>query len=165
MKKSLLIRLLLLTFVCTLSSSAWADDEGMDCLAVESTSGEVTYFGLDHDPIITHSENSITIVSTKYTISDMPLDDVTNCYFTVDVPTGIGSIAADDERNTSFTNGKALVTNLRTGDKVYVYTADAQTVLTVAASADGDASVDLSNLKSGQVYILRTPTTSFKIIK
>ncbi len=69
--------------------------------------------------------------------------------------TGIGGISA----------GGALMTGLEEGAHVYVYTADGQTVVSAVAGKDGKVGVDLNSLKSGQVYILRTPNASYKIVK
>jgi hypothetical protein len=59
--------------------------------------------------------------------------------------------------------GAASVEGLRQGDTVTLYTADGKTLTSVEADSNGRASVSLSSLPKG-IFILRTPTQSYKII-
>ncbi len=160
MKKFLLSYVTILLFCTTLSAA-----EDVMCLAVVEKNGEETYFALGKLPIITHGKGTVTITGVDYTIEDLSLNYVEKLYHTRAVPTGIGSIAAMDGASADFANGKVLFTGLKDGVRVYVYTVDGQMVGSATASEDGNVCIDLNSLKGNQVYILRTPSTSYKIVK
>ncbi len=160
MKKFLLLCIGAL-FCCALS---WADNEVL-CLTLATTDGDEIYFGLDDDPVITYGDKTITVESEPYSVVDMSIYDLEMYYFADAIPTGIGAVPTMDGSSTEFSNGKVLVRGLNVGSQVAVYTADGQMVGSVTASEDGNVCVDLNSLKGNQVYILRTPSASFKIVK
>ncbi len=184
------ILLLCLTTLFSLSLFAQEEDEEVYCLAVSiASSTEVDYFALDANPVATFGEGTLSITQDGegvISIVDMALTDVEEWYFCDAVPgvgekqeepepepepdpdpdtgTGIGGVSAGGSQ-INLSAGQVLMTGLEAGAQVYVYAADGQTVNSVVASSDGRAVVDLNSLKSGQVYILRTPSASYKIAK
>ncbi len=148
-----------------------ATGDAVWCVAIMDSQGSETYFAMSHQPIITYRNVALTMTITDddYTISELPFSDYVKAYFTTEVPT-IDPNKQDPDTGgdtgiSSLSAGTALVTGLTAGAHVYVYTADGQMVENVKVTTEGSAQVDLSSLKSGQVYILRTPTATYKIIK
>ncbi len=172
MKKNTLVKAAMLLFMLTATQSLWAQDEQLYCLAVEYASGEVDYFAFESKPVATFSETALSITQDgedTYYIEDIVYEDIKKWSFTDAIPStpetgGIGGVAMDGSSMT-FSAGKALMTGLGAGSQVHVYTVDGQTVLSVTANQDGSAMVDLGGLKGGQVYIVRTPSASYKIVK
>ncbi len=165
MRKFLLVKAVILLFTLTVTQATWAQDEQeeVECLAVAYVDGETDYFALDASPVVTFGDGTFSVVQDgedAYSLEDVSLDDVQEYNFQEAVPTeavpeGIGKISA----------GEALMTGLKEGAQVYVYTIDGQTIVSTTAGKDGVVNVDLNSLKGGQVYILRTPKASYKIVK
>ncbi len=160
MKKILLLCL-------TTLLSLLANGETVKCLVVVSVGGEKTNFALSEEPSIRFGAGTLTVSSADYTIEELPFSDFEKYYFADAIPTvdGIGSINTMEGSLPQFINGKVFITGLKNGTLVYIYTADGQAIGSVESSSDGNVCVDLGSLKSGGVYILRTPSTSFKIVK
>ncbi len=159
-------KLILACLVAALSFPVFAaGDEEVLCLVVAYTNGEEINFALAEEPVITYSNGTITVVGDEYTIEDLDLEDLDRYYFSETIPGGIDGITATDGSSTRFSDGKVYVTGLKGNDKVRIYTVDGRIVGSVSATSDGNACIDLNGLKGGAAYILRTPTTSFKIVK
>ncbi len=158
MKKNVFMRAILMLVVLALAQTTWAQSE-VQCLALAYTdSSEVDYFALSEGPVITYGDWTITVKQGEkdaYSIEDISLDKVEKYYFEKAVPTSIGGISA----------GEASMTGLTEGAHVYVYTADGRMVSTATAGKDGRIDLDLNSLPRGQVYIVRTPMASYKIVK
>ncbi len=166
MKKFLLMKAVALLFVVACAQVARAQHE-MQCFAVEYTSGETYYFALDAEPIVSYADGTISVTQEgdgAFSIEGVALSDIARNYFAQAIPEGIGKVPTMDGETTEFSNGKALITGLKDGAQVYVYSADGQVVGSVVAR-DGNACVDFNGLKGGQVYILSTPSGSVKIVK
>ncbi len=154
------------------SCSLFAQSEEVYCLAVAyALSDEVDFFAFDANPTVTFGEGTLSVTQDgedAYKIEDMLITDVREWYFCDAVPgqgtDGIAAVSADGSQM-SFSAGQALMTGLKAGAHVYLYTADGKTIGSVTATADGRAVVDFNSLKGGQVYILRTPSASYKIVK
>ncbi len=166
MNKFLLTKALLLAAVCLFAQNIWAQDEAEECLAlVYADSSQVDYFALSAHPVITFDDDATALSVTQdgegaYSISDINLDLIDYYNFVDAVPTtgdntGIGSILMDH----------ALITGLKAGAQVNIYTVDGRMVSSATATQDGRVDVDFGALKSGQVYILSTPQASYKIVK
>ena len=85
-------------------------------------------------------------------------------YLSEDQKTRIDEVAgrADATDRPVFSFDEARIEGLRPGAAVSVYALDGKCIDTVKAGDDGRVSVALGHLPKG-VYILRTPTRSFKI--
>ncbi len=169
----LMKRFLFLCLATLFSFFIFAEDETVFCFAIEYADGEgIDYFALSAEPVITYGAGTITVKQEgedAYSIEDISLDDIKECYFEDAVPTGvvpegIESVPTMDGSMAEFSNGQTLITGLKEGAQVYVYTADGQTVGSVTAQ-NGNACIDFNSLKGGQVYILHTPKASYKIVK
>lgn len=132
-------------------------------LVVTDTAGVEYEFALTDAPVITYSAANIIVTSNADTLSTA-LGDVKDYKFTSKkVATGIQNLpaVATDEPQFSFAN--ASISGLKAGTRVAVYGINGVLVSSLTAGQDGNVSVDLGNLPSG-IYILRTPSKSFKIV-
>ncbi len=163
MKRFYLLRMLVLLLVVSLSQALLAqEEEEVLCLRVVETSGTTVRFAIDEKPTMTFN-GSTMVVDGRVSI-EVALDEVEEYNFGYDVPTATGIAQVESDGQTEFSNGKAYISGLKEDSTVYVYTVDGQQVLAVRASAEGSAAVDLSALKHGVVYILRTPGASYKVM-
>ena len=82
------------------------------------------------------------------------------------VPTGINAVPADRvQGNTMRRSGDEVrMQGMQPGSKLYVYSADGKLQKVRAASNEGCLTVRLSEFAKG-TYILKTETTTYKIIK
>ncbi len=166
MKKSLYIKAALLMFVMCLSQSLRAADEDVPCLKITETDGTIVTFALSEPPVITYANDIMTVSGVALTIN-VPLSEVVDLEFENTVANGIAKTVLGDgsAADASFIGGKAYISGLAAGAQVYVYTVDGQLVSSISASQEGSVCVDLGGLKSGVVYLLRTPAATYKIIK
>ncbi len=190
MKKNVLLKAIALLFVATFAQTLWAQEEdeveGYYLVMAYTESDEVDYFALAASPVVGFNDGTISVTTNEdggYTIADLPFDSLRKMTIYPhdevevneeeeeeqgdegtgdddDTPDGITNIA----NRPDFAAGKAYITGLEPGTEVYLYTADGQLVNAVAASQDGNACVDFNALKSGVVYLLRTPANTYKII-
>ncbi len=174
MKNKSLIKALMFGLCLSAAVPAGAQDgttemKRADFLIVVGTTGESTKFMLKDKPVIktTVAGDSVNVVSSlaniTFAIKEVAYYNVANLTYEAGTPTGIGSVK--EGAAPQLAEGKAFFSGLKAGMQVAVYTADGKKVASVAATADGVATVDLSGLKPGGVYILRSPSASFKIIK
>lgn len=133
-------------------------------LVVEQTNGQTVTFALANYPVQTYkgSETTLTVGADTLTYS---LDSIKEQRFkTINVATGIKTVRTDDSPavrpQISITG--AEVTGLKSGDRVQVYTIGGRLVKQSVADGEGRAAVSIGTLPQG-VYILRTPSKSFKI--
>ncbi len=146
-----------------LASTLAARAEGETCLAVSEKDGTVTYFALSARPKITFSGTEMTVATEQEGSITVAIAGILKYSFEEGQASMIGRTVATEEGNTTFTRGKAYVTGLKAGARVCVYTIDGRQVLATAATPGGEACVDLTVLEPGKAYILRTPSTSYKI--
>ncbi len=163
MKKKSLLRAIAL-LVVMVSSQVVRAAGSETCLAVTETSGAITYFALSADPSITFENDEMTVMTESEGSLTVAIDDVVRYNFVEEVASMIGRTVATEGGSTVFSSGMAYVPGLKAGESVYVYTADGQQVSSTAASSNGEACVNLSGLKASTVYILRTPSASYKIV-
>lgn len=135
-------------------------------LVLTGTDETVHEFALSSNPIVRFDKDSLIIACGEDELATS-LNDVKNYSFTEKtVTTAINSISADNDATTiatpSFSFRDAEVTGLNTGDRVSVYNANGMLVQSVQAGVDGTTSLRLDFLPKG-IYIIRTPSKSFKI--
>ena len=153
---------LLLAFVAMTAS---AQNEAKQYLLVTENSGTETAFALADSPVITLADGQMTVTAGSQTIT-VAIADVADYKFVTkeDIPSAIDNVDAGSRTELSLTGGRAYVSGLEPGARVSVYTVSGVQVAAVKASADGTATVELGALKRGEVYILRTPATSYKVL-
>ncbi len=106
-------------------------------------------------------ESNRVVLNNVYVTNTYPTDE----YIAPDEPTtGISATNYSSEEKVTFYGGKAYIQGMEAGNIAYLYTTDGRLALTAKASADGSACVDLSALKHGTIYLLRTGSKTFKVM-
>ena len=157
MKKKLVSLLALVALLLPLTAMA----ENVQCLVLTESSGAVSKFALTD---VTYSGSDMVVTCGDQTLT-VGLEGLTLTYDEMEV-TGIDVVkdsTADPDR-LQFAFGEANFEGLQSGALVSVYSIDGKMITRVKADNEGRANISLSNLPSG-VYILRTPSKSFKIKK
>ncbi len=161
MKKHSLTKGVLLAFALMMTNMVCGQDYTQKCLQVVETDGTQTNFALSEKPQITIVDNEMVFTSSSLTLS-VPFDGFVEYKFVEDVPNKIDNTSADNSMDIA--SGKVYITGLKAGAKVYVYTVDGQEMLSQSASESGSVTIDLTKLKNGVTYVLRTSTVSYKIM-
>lgn len=133
-------------------------------LVIEQTDGQTVTFALANNPVQTY-KGAETIVTVGTDALSYNLESIKEQRFkTINVATGIKNVRTDDSPavrpQISITG--AEVTGLRSGDRVQIYTVGGRLVKQSVADGEGRAAVSMGSLPQG-IYILRTPSKSFKI--
>ena len=136
-------------------------------LVLTETNGTKTEFALDSYPVITIEANDLVITCEGMKLSTA-LTGVQDYHFTEKkVTTSISSVPANDPKGEtptpSFSFSNAEVSGLKAGARVAIYNLNGTQISSVTADDEGRVALDLSSLPKG-VYILRTPTKSFKFM-
>lgn len=139
----------------------------MTFLVLTETNGTKTEFALDSYPVVTIEANELVITCKGKKLSTA-LTGVKDYRFTQkEVTTGISSVPANDPKGEtttpSFSFSNAEVSGLKAGARVAIYNLNGTQISSVTADGEGRVALDLSSLPKG-VYILRTPTKSFKFM-
>jgi len=131
------------------------------------TNGTTTEFALESFPVITIEGNNLVITckDQKLTTALTGVQDYR--FIEKKVTAGISSVPSNDPKNASvspqFSFSNAEVSGLKAGAKVAIYNLNGTQISSVTADGEGRVALDFSSLPKG-VYILRTPTKSFKFM-
>ena len=136
-------------------------------LVLTETNGTKTEFALDSYPVVTIEANDLVITCEGKKLSTA-LTGVQDYHFIEKkVTTSISSVPANDPKDEtatpSFSFNNAEVSGLKAGARVAIYNLNGTQIGSVTADGEGRVALDLSSLPKG-VYILRTPTKSFKFM-
>ena len=158
MKKKVVRLLTLMAMLLPLA--AWADT--VKCLVLTEANGTVSKFALTDAPVVTYNGGDL-IVSCSDQELTVSLEGLVWTFGEMEA-TRIDEVIGkqDDNARPQFSLGEAKFEGLQPGSMVRVYSLDGKALSTVKADGDGRVSVSLGNLPKG-VYLLRTPTRSFKI--
>ena len=137
------------------------------CLVLTETNGTTTEFALESFPVITIEGNNLVISHNGNQLTTA-LTGVQDYHFIEKtVTTSISSVPSNDPKNTSntpqFSFSNAEVSGLKAGARVAIYNLNGTQISSVTADGEGRVALDFSSLPKG-VYILRTPTKSFKFM-
>ncbi len=146
-----------------------ADEAGtkkVQYLVVVQTDGTKTEFALEDQPTLSFNGNDVVVTATdkKVTFSMQGID---NYHFvTKSVTTGIQQVESTPQANgePTYSPADASVSGLKAGAKLMVFSINGQLIKTIVATEDGKANVNLTDLTPG-IYIIKTPTKSFKVMK
>lgn len=149
------------------STTVCAQTETKNYLLVTDKAGAQTAFKLSENPVITIAENEMTVTAGEKELA-VSLADMADYKFVTeselpDIPSNIEN-AAKENSKPEFSDGKVYLSGLEAGAIIRVYTLDGIQKMIVTASTDGRACVDLTTLNNGVVYILRTPSASYKVL-
>lgn len=168
--KKTMMRLLTAAILCSPSYMMAQKEEKTELrtfLVLNETSGTKMEFELSKNPIVSVQANTLVIKAGNDELSTM-LTDVANYTFekklvTTSITTLRSNERAEQTTEPSFSFHNAEVSGLKTGTKIYVYNLNGGLITTTEANEEGKAAINFSSLEKG-IYILKTPTKSFKIV-
>ena len=158
MKKKVVRLLTLMAMLLPLAACA----DTVQCLVLTEANGAVSKFALTDAPVVTYNGGDM-IVSYSDQELTIALEGLVWTFGEMEA-TRIDEVIGkqDDAAHPQFSFGEARFEGLQPGGMVQVYSLDGKALSTVKADGDGRVSVCLGNLPRG-IYVLRTPTRSFKI--
>lgn len=160
MKKKLVNLLVLVALLLPLSAMA----DTVECLVLTENNGTVSKFALAEAPVVTYSGSDMVVTCGDQTMT-VGLEGLKLTFGEMET-TRIETVkdGVKDADRLQFSFGEASFEGLTPGALVSVYAIDGKMVTKVKADQDGRASVSLMGLPNG-VYVLRTPSKSFKVKK
>ena len=169
MKKISFIGLIALTlsFIPLSGFAQTVQERIITCLVLTETNGTTTEFALESFPVITIEDNNLVITCKDQKLTTA-LTGVQDYHFIEKkVTAGISSVPSNDPKNASntpqFSFSNTEVSGLKAGARVAIYNLNGTQISSVTADGEGRVALDFSSLPKG-VYILRTPTKSFKFM-
>lgn len=151
-----------ISLLLMLATTAWAQAVTQTALVVHTKSGSATTFLLKDKPLV-NFEGTDLKVSSDQGDAYFPLADVLRfTYLQVD-PSGIDQQTVPDT-GVSFDDGVLVISQLRAGATVSVYSLDGKLVRQIAPQRYGTYRLNLSELSSG-LYIVKADNTTYKITK
>ena len=158
---------LALSFIPLSGFAQTVQERLITCLVLTETNGTKTEFALESFPIITIEGNNLVITHNGNQLTTA-LTGVQDYHFIEKtVTTSISSVPSNDPKNESntpqFSFSNAEVSGLKAGARVAIYNLNGTQISSATADGEGRVALDLSSLPKG-VYILRTPTKSFKFM-
>jgi len=158
---------LALSFIPLSGFAQTVQNKMITCLVLTETNGTTTEFALESFPVITIEGNNLVITHNGNQLTTA-LTGVQDYHFIEKtVTTSISSVPSNDPKNESntpqFSFSNAEVSGLKAGARVAIYNLNGTQISSVTADGEGRVALDFSSLPKG-VYILRTPTKSFKFM-
>ncbi len=133
-------------------------------LVVLTKDGAKTEFLLGDKPKVLFEGKNLRITSTKADVT-YALADILRFTYTNTNPTGINEIAEmDDPTEVSYQDGTLVLSQLKEGAVVGVYSLEGKLVQQLRAGHRGTYRLSLSSLPKG-VYIVKADTITYKIMK
>ena len=169
MKKISFIGLIALTlsFIPLSGFAQTVQERIITCLVLTETNGTTTEFALESFPVITIEDNNLVITHNGNQLTTALTGVQDYRFIEKKVTAGISSVPSNDPKNASntpqFSFSNAEVSGLKAGAKVAIYNLNGTQINSVTADGEGRVALDFSSLPKG-VYILRTPTKSFKFM-
>jgi hypothetical protein len=156
MKKLLLLLLMLLA----LPIGMLADNQ--NTLIVKTKDGAQTTFVLQDKPRVTFEGTDLKVVSDKETVA-FALADVLRFEYVKKDALGIDEDVVDPT-GVSYQGGVLVISQLRQGASVAVYTLDGKLLRQLTASHSGTYRLNLSELPTG-LYLVKADNVTYKITK
>jgi hypothetical protein len=160
MKKKVVNLLALVALLLPLSAMA----DTVECLVLTESNGTVSKFALAEASVVTYSGSDMVVTCGDQTMT-VGLEGLTLTFGEMET-TRIEAVkdGVKDADRLQFSFGEASFEGLTPGALVSVNSIDGKMVTKVKADQNRRASVSLMSLPNG-VYVLRTPSKSFKVKK
>lgn len=130
--------------------------------------GRYDAYAFDAKPKVYYEDGDLVVASAEgsYRYANEDVHKITFSDNETPVPVGISAVQADSGQGSTLRHSgdEVRMQGMRPGGKLYVYSADGKLQKALAASAEGSLTVRLSEFAKG-IYILKTETTTYKIIK
>lgn len=163
-KKTLLKCFAIVALLLAPLQAALAQESGEEvlCMVLTQKDGTVSQFALRDGPIVSYEGDALVVNCGEQSLTT-PMAGIAKFTFEQVVVDAIATVQnAQPEARIAF--GNASFSGMKPGANVSVYSIDGKCLHTVKADADGHLRVSLDAFVPG-VYILRTPTQSYKIKK
>ena len=158
---------LALSFIPLSGFAQTVQEKMITCLVLTETNGTTTEFALESFPVITIEDNNLVITHNGNQLTTALTGVQDYRFIEKKVTAGISSVPSNDPKNASntpqFSFSNAEVSGLKAGARVAIYNLNGTQISSVTADGEGRVALDFSSLPKG-VYILRTPTKSFKFM-
>ena len=158
---------LALSFIPLSGFAQTVQEKMITCLVLTETNGTKTEFALESFPVITIEGNNLVITHNGNQLTTALTGVQDYRFIEKKVTAGISSVPSNDPKNASntpqFSFSNAEVSGLKAGARVAIYNLNGTQISSVTADGEGRVALDFSSLPKG-VYILRTPTKSFKFM-
>ena len=158
---------LALSFIPLSGFAQTVQEKIITCLVLTETNGTKTEFALESFPVITIEDNNLVITHNGNQLTTALTGVQDYRFIEKKVTAGISSVPSNDPKNASntpqFSFSNAEVSGLKAGARVAIYNLNGTQISSVTADGEGRVALDFSSLPKG-VYILRTPTKSFKFM-
>ena len=146
------------------SGSSPDTQTGGRTLVVLTKDNVKTEFLLADKPMVKFEGKSLRITSAKADVTYM-LADIIRFTYINNNPTGITTLSEDeDPTEFSYADGSIVLSNLKKGALVAVYSLDGKLVQQLKANHQGTYRISLSSLPTG-VYVVKADTITYKIMK
>lgn len=157
MKKTFYSLLLLLLAVVTAHAA-----DAKWCLVVESAGGETIAIGADLKPVIKTVADGYELrygeTVTAFTWSQLKKVSIKETE-----PTAVEEVSMKPAIQVA--PGEVTIQSAEPGSVAQVFSANGQLVQSARVAANGSVSLSTQNLPAGQVYIIKTTKSTFKIAK
>lgn len=157
MKKKFYSLLLLLLAVVTAHAA-----DAKWCLVVESAGGETIAIGADLKPVIKTVADGYELrygeTVTAFTWSQLKKVSIKETE-----PTAVEEVSMKPAMQVA--PGEVAIQGAEPGSVAQVFSANGQLVQSARVAANGSVSLSTQNLPAGQVYIIKTTKSTFKIAK
>ncbi|MBR6320515.1 MAG: T9SS type A sorting domain-containing protein [Prevotella sp.] len=157
MKKKFYSLLLLLLAVVTAHAA-----DAKWCLVVESAGGETIAIGADQKPVIKTVADGYELrygeTVTAFTWSQLKKVSIKETE-----PTAVEEVSMKPAIQVA--PGEVAIQGAEPGSVAQVFSANGQLVQSARVAANGSVSLSTQNLPAGQVYIIKTTKSTFKIAK
>ena len=157
MKKKFYSLLLLLLAVVTAHAA-----DAKWCLVVESAGGETIAIGADLKPVIKTVADGYELrygeTVTAFTWSQLKKVSIKETE-----PTAVEEVSMKPAIQVA--PGEVAIQGAEPGSVAQVFSANGQLVQSARVAANGSVSLSTQNLPTGQVYIIKTTKSTFKIAK
>lgn len=151
---------LLLLMLLALPIGMLADSQ--NTLVVKLKNGAETAFFLKDQPNVTFEGTNLKIVSQKETVT-FALSDVLRFTYVKKDPSGIDETVVDPTE-VSFEGGVLVISQLKQGASVDIYSLDGKLLRQLTAHHSGTYRLNLSELPKG-VYLVKADNVTYKIMK
>ena len=151
---------LLLLMLLALPIGMLADS--LNTLVVVLKNGSETAFFLKDKPNVTFEGTNLKVASDKQTVT-FALSDVLRFMYVKKDPTGIDETVVDPTE-VSYEDGVLVISQLKQGAFVDIYSLDGKLLRQLKASHSGTYRLNLSELSKG-LYLVKADNVTYKITK
>lgn len=157
MKKKFYSLLLLLATVLTANAA-----DAKWCLVVESAGGETIAIGADLKPVIKTTADGYEL---KYgeTVTTFTWSELKKVSIKETEPTAVEEVSVKPAFQVA--PGEVAIQGAEPGSVAQIFSVSGQLLQSARVADNGSVSLSTQNLPAGQVYIVKTNKSTFKIIK